>query len=116
MSAGTVLPFRISSQGPSGDGTCSTQISTEFTVVIDDDVAALAATAAWLAPGGTTRTTALSGAGNIWSGPIGPFPFAEIPIGDVVKYDVTVTARDAAGNTTVRTFSEVGAVDSCPLV
>jgi len=34
----------------------------------------------------------------------------------VVKYDVTVTTHDAAGNTTVQKFPQVGAVDSCPLV
>ncbi|MFI0526747.1 MAG: hypothetical protein ACH37H_11585, partial [Ilumatobacteraceae bacterium] len=116
VSGGQVVPFRISSQGPSGDGTCTTQITTGFSVVIDDDVAAVAATATWVAPGGAARTTSLSRIDSTWSGTIGPFPFAEIPVGDVVKYDVTVTTHDAAGNTTVQTFPQVGAVDSCPLV
>ena len=112
---GQIVPFRISSQGPGGEGTCTTQITTVFAVAVADDVAPIAVTAVWMAPGGAARTTSLAGEGATWSGTIGPFPFAEIPVGDVVKYDVTVTARDASGNTTTRTFPGVGAVDSCPL-
>ncbi|MEQ1701385.1 MAG: hypothetical protein ABMA25_14850 [Ilumatobacteraceae bacterium] len=106
--------FRISSQ-EAGIGTCYAETTTTFSVTVTDDVAATSVKIAWIAPGGATRTTTLAASGSTWSGTIGPFPFSEIPPGDVVKYDVTVTARDAAGNTTVVTLTKFGVVDSCPL-
>jgi RNA polymerase sigma factor (sigma-70 family) len=108
-----VADYRISSQD-SGVGTCYIETTTTFSVTVTDDVAATSVKIAWVAPGGATRTTTLTAGGTTWSGTIGPFPFSEIPPGDVVKYDVTVTARDAAGNTTVLTLSRFGVVDSCP--
>lgn len=106
--------YRISSQA-NGVGTCYTETSTTFSVTVTDDITPTNVRIAWVAPGGATRTTNLSASGSTWSGTIGPFPFAEIPPGDVVKYDVTVTARDAAGNTTVVTLTQFGVVDSCPV-
>lgn len=106
--------YRISSQ-EGGIGTCYIETTTTFSVTVTDDVGVTSVRIAWVAPGGATRTTTLSASGTTWSGTIGPFPFSEIPPGDVVKYDVTVTARDAAGRTTVVTLTQFGVVDSCPL-
>ena len=106
--------YRISSQ-EGGIGTCYIETTTRFSVTVTDDVAATSVKIAWVAPGGATRTTTLAGSGSTWSGTVGPVPFAEIPPGDVVKYDVTVTAHDAAGNTTVVALTQFGVVDSCPL-
>ena len=108
--------FRISSRAPAGFGTCNDDITSTFSITATDNVGVASVSAAWVAPGGANRTTALSPSGNTWSGTVGPFPYAEIPEGDVVKYSITVTARDAAGNATVVPLPEFGAVESCPIV
>lgn len=112
-----VAVTRISSQAPAGFGTCDETIATGFEAPVTDNVGVTSVSGTFQAPGGAVRPFTLSPqGGGVWAGTVGPFPFAEVPVGDLVKYTVVLTARDAAGNTTQRTFAEVAAVESCPIV
>ena len=112
-----VAVTRISSQAPAGFGTCEEIITTRFEAPVSDAVGVTSVSGTFQAPGGAVRPFVLTHqGGGVWAGTVGPFPFAEVPVGDLVKYTVVLTAHDAAGNIGQRTFAEVAAVESCPIV
>ena len=80
-----------------------------MSAVVTDNVAVTSVQATWSGlPGSGVQLTKTGG--SSWSGTFGPFGGA-VPAGQSKNVTITLTARDAAGNTTTRTIGPVRVYD-----
>ena len=76
-----------------------------ISAIVTDDRGVASVTASWQFSGKPTTTVTMTHSGSLYSVAFGPFPYETVP--PVQPYDnaitITIRARDAAGNQTIRT-------------
>ena len=69
-------------------------------IAIDDESGIASVRASWTIEG-TPGSVTMTPSGNLYSGTFGPFPYLTIPDNTDQIVDITVTARDGAGNQSI---------------
>ena len=75
----------------------NTKRESAVSVQVTDDVGVASVRASWTI-GGTPTTVTMSRSGSIYSAVFGPFDYSTVPEMPATDVPITVTARDAAGN------------------
>jgi len=75
----------------------NTKRESDISVQVTDDVGVASVRASWTI-GGTPTTVTMSRSGSIYSTVFGPFEYLTVPDNTAPDVPITITARDAAGN------------------